>query len=93
MENNLKDLDYTSMRYKVQKLISNKKKIYLEDKLNESIGKPKELWELLKSVVLPNKNSPCEVSALRINKTVQMTLQTYFEVDLKIIVLTRPPSF
>ena len=52
MENNLKDLDYTSMRYKVQKLISNKKKIYLEDKLNESIGKPKELWELLKSVVL-----------------------------------------
>ena len=28
MQNNLKDLDYVSMRYKVQKLISSKKKVY-----------------------------------------------------------------
>ena len=65
------------MRYKVHKLISIKKKVYFENKLNESIGKPKELWKVLKSLGLPNKNSPSEVSALRINKTVQMTLQAY----------------
>ena len=78
MQNSLKDLDYISMRYNVQKLVSNKKKVYFENKLSESIGKPKEVWKVLKSVGLLNKNSPCKVSALRINKTVQMTLQTYF---------------
>ena len=78
MQNSLKDLDYISMRYKVQKLVSNKKKVYFENKLSESIGKPKAVWKVLKSVGLLNKNSPCKVSVLRINKTVQMTLQTYF---------------
>ena len=42
-----------------------------ENKLNECIGKPKELWEALKSLGLPNKTSSCEVSALKVNKTVQ----------------------
>ena len=78
MQNNLKVLDYISMRYKVQKLVSNKKKVYFENKLSENIGKPKGVWKVSKSVGLLNKNSPCKVSALRINKTVQMTLQTYF---------------
>ena len=78
MQNSLKDLDYISMRYKVQKLVSNKKKVYFENKLSESIGKPKEVWKVLKSVGLLNKNSPSKVNVLRINKTVQMTLQTYF---------------
>ena len=78
MQNSLKDLDYISVRYNVHKLVSNKKKVYFENKLSESIGKPKEVWKVLKSVGLLNKNSPCKVNALRINKTVQMTLQTYF---------------
>ena len=34
--------------------------------------------ESLEALGLPNKNSLYEVSAIRINKTVQMTLQTYF---------------
>ena len=62
---------YNADRYKVQKLIFNKKKDYSENKLNECIGKPKELWNTLKSLGLPNKTSSCEVSALKVNRTVQ----------------------
>ena len=40
------------------------KKDYFENKLNECIGKPMSLG-------LPNKTSSCEVSALKVNKTVQ----------------------
>ena len=60
-------------RYKVHKMIFNKKKDYFENKLNECIGKPKELWKALKSLGLPNKISSCEMNALKVNKTVQMT--------------------
>ena len=52
-------------------MIFNKKKDYFENKLSECIGKPKELWKALKSLGLPNKTSSCEVSALKVNKTVQ----------------------
>ena len=62
---------YNAARYKVHKLMFNKKKDYFENKLNECIGKPKELWKALKSLGLPNKTSSCEVSALEVNKTVQ----------------------
>ena len=37
-------------RYKVHKLIFNKKKYYFANKLNECIGKPKELLVALKSL-------------------------------------------
>ena len=58
-------------RHKVHKLIFNKKKDYFKNKLNECIGKPKQLWKALKSLGLPNKTSSCEVKALKVNKTVQ----------------------
>ena len=57
-------------RYKVHKLIFNKNKYYFENKLNECIGKPKKLLKGLKPLGLP-KISPCEVNALKVNKTVQ----------------------
>ena len=52
-------------------MIFNKKKYYFKNKLNECIGKPKELWKALKSLGLPKKTSSCEVSALKVNKTAQ----------------------
>ena len=52
-------------------MIFNKEKDYFENKLNECIGKPKELWKVLKSLGVPNKTSSCQVSALKVNKTVQ----------------------
>ena len=42
--------------FKVHKIL-NKKKDYFENKLNEWIGKPKELQKVLKSLGLPNKIS------------------------------------
>ena len=51
-------------------MIFNKKKYYFENKLNECIGKPKGLWKGLKYLGLPKKISSCEVSALKVNKTV-----------------------
>ena len=55
---------HKAVRYKVHQLIFNKKKDYFEDK-------PKELWKALKSLGLPDKISSCEVSVLKVNKTVQ----------------------
>ena len=50
-------------RYEVQKLISYKKKRFFENRLNDSIGKPEELWKALKSLGLPRKISVCGTAA------------------------------
>ena len=62
---------YNAAQYNIHKLIFNEKTDYFENILNKCIGKPKELWKTLKSLGLPNKTSSYEVSALKVNKTVQ----------------------
>ena len=62
---------YNAARYKVHKMIFNKKKDYFENKLNECIDTPKELLKALKYLGLPKTISSCEVSALKVNETVQ----------------------
>ena len=52
-------------------MIINKKRAFLENKLTESIGKPKDLWKALRSLGLPSKTSSCEVNALKINNKVE----------------------
>ena len=42
-------------------------------------GKPKDLWKALKSLGLPNKISSCEVSALKINNTVEHDANSILE--------------
>ena len=54
----------------------------MEKKLSESIGKPKDLWKALKSLGLPNKISSCEVSALKINNTVEHDANSCFHFNL-----------
>ena len=49
-------------------MIINKKRAFLENKLSESIGKPKDLWKALRSLGLPSKTTSCGVNALKINK-------------------------
>ena len=49
--------NYKKARNKVQHLINKKKKTFVVGKLNEHIGKPKELWKSLKSLGLPSKKS------------------------------------
>ena len=48
-------------------MIVNKKRAFLENKLTEFIGKPKDLWKALRSLGFPSKTSSCEVNALKIN--------------------------
>ena len=52
-------------------MVFNKKISFFENKLSESIGKPKDLWKALKSLGLPNRFSSCEVSAFRIKNTIK----------------------
>ena len=47
--------NYKKSRNKVQCMIKDKKKNFVIGKLNENVGKPKELWKSLKSLGLPSK--------------------------------------
>ena len=47
--------NYKKSRNKVQHMIKDKKKNFVIGKLNNNIGKPKELWRSLKSLRLPSK--------------------------------------
>ena len=70
---------YNAARYKLQKMIINKKRAFLENKLTESIGKPKDLWKALRSLGLPSKTSSCEVNALKINSKVEHDFNSVLE--------------
>ena len=41
---------YKKAKYDAQKLIAAKKQVFFDEKLSESVGKPKELWNSLKSL-------------------------------------------
>ena len=47
--------NYKIARNKVQSMIKKKQKNFIAEKLNQNIGKPKELWKSLKSFGLPSK--------------------------------------
>ena len=51
------NVNYKKSRNKVQRMIKDKKKNFVIGKLNDNIGKPKELWKSLKSLGLPSKES------------------------------------
>ena len=42
----------------MQVLIKDKKRKRLQEKLSENIGKPKELWKIIKKLGLPDKKAP-----------------------------------
>ena len=70
---------YNAARYKVRKMIFSEKISLFEKKLSEFIGKPKDLRKALRSLGLPNKISSCEVSALKINNTVEHDANSILE--------------
>ena len=49
---------YKEARNTVQALIKDKKRKLLQEKLSENIGKPKELWKIIKKLGLPDKKAP-----------------------------------
>ena len=62
--------NYKEARNEVQKLIRTKKKAYWESKLTENIGKPKELWNYLKSLGLKFESSISNINCLENDKSV-----------------------
>ena len=60
-------------------MIFSEKISLFEKKLSEFIGKPKDLRKALRSLGLPNKISSCEVSALKINNTVEHDANSILE--------------
>ena len=61
---------YKISKYDALKLIASKKKqAFFEEKLSETIGKPKELWESLKALGMPNKTVISNFSAIEENDT------------------------
>ena len=51
------EIIFKEARNDVENIIKRKKKIFFENKLNENIGKPKELWKTLNDIGLPKKSS------------------------------------
>ena len=64
----------------MQKLISYKKKKLFENRPNDSIGKPKELWKALKSLGLPSKTSACRTTALNVKNTTSFETKSALDV-------------
>ena len=67
--------NYNEARNEVQKLIRTKKKVYFESKLTENIGKPKELWNCLKSSGLEFKSSIFNINCLEDDKSVNFDVK------------------
>ena len=90
--------NYKNACYKVKKLIAEKKGIYFETKLNENIGKPKELWKTLKALRLPSKVSIATINALKDDKVVKYdpksiskVFQMFFTNMAKTLLQKLPP--
>ena len=60
---------YKKSKYDTLKLIASKKQASFEEKLSETIGKPKELWESLRSLCMPNKTVISNFNAIEENDT------------------------
>ena len=71
---------YKIARYEVQKLISYKKKKFFENGLSDSIGKPRGLYQALKSLGLPSKTSICETTALKVKNTTSFETKSILDV-------------
>ena len=69
-KSNLNERLYKESKCIVQDLIMNKKKTFFENKLNENIGKPKDLWKTLKDLGLKMKNNPATSICLKTGDTI-----------------------
>ena len=55
---------YKKAKYNTQKLIAAKNQAFFDEKLSESVGKPKELWNTLKILSMPKKTVVSNFSAI-----------------------------
>ena len=71
--------NYKKARNNLQKLIKNKKRNFIEHKLTENIGKPKELWKILRGIGAPSKNKSNSNICLEKDNNVSFDKQTNCE--------------
>ena len=67
---------YKKAKYNTLKLIAAKKRAFFDDKLSENIGKPKELWETLKSLGMPQKTLISNFNAVESNNALTFDKKT-----------------
>ena len=72
--------NYKKSQNKVQRVIKDKKKNFVIGKLNDNIGKPKELWKSLKSLGLPSKESSSPTICLEKDGTLSFDPKTNAEI-------------
>ena len=71
---------YKKAKYDAQKLIAAKKQAFFDEKLSESVGKPKELWNTLKSLGMPKKTVVSNFNAIDDNKSLTYDMKTMSKV-------------
>ena len=60
---------FNKVKYEALKLTETKKQAFVKEKVSESIGKPKELWEFLKYLGMPNKTLISNFNMMEDNDT------------------------
>ena len=72
--------NYKKASNKVQNLINDKKRTFVVGKLNENIGKPKELWKSLKSLGSPSEKASPSTICLEKDGTLSFDFKTNAEI-------------
>ena len=67
------------MKYDTPKLIATKKQAFVDGKTSESVGKPKELWNTLKSLGMPKKTLVSNFNVID-NKSLTYDIKTISKV-------------
>ena len=90
---------YKKSEYDALKLIASKKQAFFEGKLSETIGQPKQLWESLKSLGMPNKTVISNFNAIEENDTltygtrsISKMFKNFFLANSVLVMLPNPPD-
>ena len=67
---------YKEARNTAQALIKDKKRKLLQEKLSKNLGKPKELWKVIKKLGLPDKKAPTTSICLNTKKKLTFSPRT-----------------
>jgi len=71
--------NYKKARNNIQRIIKNKKRNFIEHKLIDNIGKPKELWKILRGIGAPSKNKPNSNICLQKDNNISFDTKTNCE--------------
>ena len=68
---------YKRAKYGAQELIATKKQAFFDEKLSEIVGKPKELWNTLKSLGMPKKRIVSNFNVIDNNMSLKSDIKTF----------------